>query len=68
MSSDSPTPERLFTVPEAAHFLSVSVPTVRRLMQSRQIAFRKVGGSIRFSRNDIDVFVEKSRVESVSTK
>lgn len=68
MSPDSNAIERLFTVPEVAQFLTVSVPSVRRLMQQRQITFRKVGGSIRFSKSDIDSFLEKSCVESVPTK
>ncbi|MBM3261604.1 helix-turn-helix domain-containing protein [Candidatus Kaiserbacteria bacterium] len=58
--------EQLWTVPEVARLLKVSVPSVRRLIQHRHISFCKVGGSIRFSKRDITSFLEGSRVESIN--
>ncbi|MGD1083037.1 MAG: helix-turn-helix domain-containing protein [Candidatus Sulfotelmatobacter sp.] len=60
----SPTVE-LLTIAEVAELLKVSVPTVRRLQQQRQIAFHKVKGSIRFARSDVASYLEKQRVSTI---
>ena len=65
MSIDSgPLPE-LLTVAEAAEVLKVSVTTVRRLQQKRQIAFHKVRGAIRFARSDVAAYLKRRRVGSI---
>ena len=61
-----PTAE-LFTVPEAARFLRVSVSSMRRLQQGRRLPFVKIGGCIRFSRSDLAAYVQRCRVESIRT-
>lgn len=55
----------LLTVPDVARLLKISVSSVRRLQQCRKIPFRKIGGSIRFTRSDVAAYVEKRRVGSI---
>jgi len=65
MSIDSGPLSELLTVSDAAKLLNVSVPTVRRLQQQRQIAFHKVRGSIRFTRSDIVSYLARTRVRPI---
>lgn len=65
MPIDSHSAIELLTITEVAEVLKISVQGVRRLQQQRNIPFFKVGGSIRFSKNDIVSYLEKSRVESI---
>ena len=60
----TPTPD-LFTVPEVAVLLRISVPSVRRLQQRRQIPFVNVGGCVRFTRTDIAAYLDKRRVGAI---
>ena len=55
----------LLTVQEVAELLKVSPTTVRRLQSDRRLPFIKVGGSVRFAKNDIVDFVRKMRVEPI---
>ena len=55
----------LLTIPEVAEILSVSVTTVRRLQQQRNIPFIKVGGSLRFLQRDVTGYLQKQRVMAV---
>ena len=55
----------LLTIKEVADLLKVSEPTVRRLQQSRLIPFFKVGGGIRFAKDDIVNYLKKMRVEAM---
>lgn len=55
----------LLTIDEVAKFLKVSLTTVRRLQQGRHIPFIKVGGTIRFAREDIVDFLKKNRVKPI---
>jgi excisionase family DNA binding protein len=48
-----------------AEFLKISKSTVRRLQQRRLIPFFKVGGGIRFTKNDLVSYLEKQRVETI---
>jgi excisionase family DNA binding protein len=65
MSANSGPAIELLTIPEVAELLKVSVSGVRRLQQARHLPFIKVGGSVRFSKSDIILYLEKRRVESV---
>lgn len=58
--------DELLTISEVAALLKISPTGVRRLQQSRQIPFIKVGGSIRFLKSDIFAYLQKMRVESIS--
>lgn len=55
----------LLTIPDVATLLKISVSSVRRLQQCREIPFRKIGGSIRFARGDIAAYLEKRRVDPI---
>lgn len=54
----------LVTIAEAAQTLKISISSVRRLQQRRQIAFFKVGGSVRFSKNDLMSYLNGRRVDT----
>ncbi|MBN1672008.1 MAG: helix-turn-helix domain-containing protein [Kiritimatiellae bacterium] len=49
-----------FSVPEAADYLGVSQPTIFRWMKQGLISFYKVGGSTRFSQENLDDLIEKT--------
>lgn len=52
----------LLNVPEAAQFLTISVSSVRRLQEGRHIPFFKVGGSIRFAKEDLVSYLARQRI------
>lgn len=56
----------LLTIKEVAELLRVSPQSVRRLQQGRHLPFIKVGGSVRFDKNDIINFLKKQRVEAIN--
>lgn len=55
----------LLTIGDVAKLLRVSASTVRRLQQGRRLPFIKVGGSIRFAKDDIVEFLKKERIEAI---
>jgi excisionase family DNA binding protein len=55
----------LLTIAEVARFLKISAGGVRRLQQRRLIPFIKVGGSIRFVKDDLLSFLATHRVDRV---
>jgi excisionase family DNA binding protein len=55
----------LLTIPEAAEFLRVSKSSIRRLQHGRRVPFFKIGGSVRFARNDLVSYLARQRVGSV---
>jgi excisionase family DNA binding protein len=65
MPVDTNSAIELLTIPEVAKYLKVSVSTVRRLQDRRQLPFIKVGGSVRFTKSDIVAYLETLRVESI---
>jgi excisionase family DNA binding protein len=58
-------PVELLTIPEVARLLKISVPGVRRLQQRRLIPFLKIGGSVRFQKNDLFEYLERRRVNRI---
>ena len=66
MSSGPNSTIELLTITEVAELLKISAMGVRRLQQARRLPFIKVGGSIRFFKRDIIVYLEKQRVESTA--
>jgi len=52
----------LMTTDEAAEFLALSARQVRRLVAERRIAFRRLGTRVRFSLDDLNEYIEASRV------
>jgi excisionase family DNA binding protein len=65
MSIEAAPTTELLTVPEVAALLKISILSVRRLQQRRQIPFVKVGGSVRFNRTDVAAYLDKQRVPSI---
>jgi len=55
----------LFTIAQAAEFLTISVSGVRRLQHARRIPFFKVGGSLRFAKDDLTSYLARQRVGSL---
>jgi len=54
-----------YTPDELAEFLAISKPTVYRLVGKRQLPFHKIGGVLRFKREDIEKYLEDGRIEPV---
>jgi excisionase family DNA binding protein len=65
MSIDSTGAMELLTIPEVATLLKISGVSVRRLQSDRRIPFFKVGGSVRFAKDDIVAYLKKQRVEAI---
>lgn len=64
MNIDSTT-ENLITPKTLASLFGVSIASIYRLVDSRKIPFYKVGGCLRFAKDDIDAYLESHRVESI---
>jgi excisionase family DNA binding protein len=58
----------LLTKKEAAEVLGLSTVTVDRLRNSGSLGFRKFGGLIRFTEQDIQEFIEQSSVKPESSR
>jgi excisionase family DNA binding protein len=59
MSAPSP-PTRWLNAKEAAEYLGVSQPTIFRWMKDGRLSFYRVGGSTRFTAEDLDAMIEKT--------
>lgn len=58
--------EGLMTTDEAAEFLRMSARQVRRLVAERRIAFRQMGRCVRFAHEDLNDYIEASRVVPIT--
>jgi len=56
----------LMTTDEAADYLALSARQVRRLVAERRIAFRRFGTRVRFSLEDLNEYIEASRVVPIT--
>jgi excisionase family DNA binding protein len=54
----------LLTAVEVQDLLHVSDRTLRRLRNTRQIGFIRVGGKALFTESDVDAYLESRRVEA----
>jgi excisionase family DNA binding protein len=54
-----------FTPDELAGFLAISKSTVYRLVNKRQLPFHKIGGVLRFRRDDIERYLDTERIEPI---
>lgn len=54
-----------FTPDELAEFLAISKATVYRLVGKRQLPFHKIGGVLRFKKQDIEEYLENGRIEPI---
>jgi len=58
----------LIDVKTAAVLLSVSQPTIRRLVKTGKLKFHKIGDRILFSNEDISSFVKSCAFDSEGSK
>lgn len=61
-------PAELLTIREAAGRIGMSVRYVRRAVAERQIAFHRIGRSIRIDPADLAAFVHAGRVEPMTAE
>lgn len=61
------TEDDLLTIEGAAVHLSMSVRYVRRLVADRRVVFYRLGRSVRFKPSDLEMFVDSSRVEPLTS-
>lgn len=54
---------RFLTPKELAELLRLSLSSVYRLIEKRQIPFHRLSGSIRFARGDVEAFIQEGRTE-----
>ncbi len=54
----------IFTLDEVAKYLKVGKRTIYRLVAEKKIPAFKVGGAWRFTRADIDHWIEQQRIAS----
>ena len=54
----------LLTPKELAEFLRISQVSVYRLVDKRALSFIKIGGSLRFQREDVEEFLKQNRVKN----
>jgi len=52
--------KRWYTVPEAAEYLGLSVPTIFRWMRDGRLSFVKIGGATRFTQEGLEAVIEKT--------
>jgi excisionase family DNA binding protein len=50
---------------EVSEILKISVSSVRRLQSGRHLPFIKIGGSVRFAKDDILDYLRKRRIETM---
>ena len=63
-----PTPQgELLTTDEVARLLKISVSSVRRLQSARALPFVRVGGSVRFTKEDITSYLARNRVGTIGS-
>jgi len=56
----------LITPVELADALRVSKATIYRLIDSRRIPFHKIGGVIRFTQEDISMYLNMSKIKPIA--
>jgi len=57
---------RLVDSATAAEYLGITARHLRDLTYRRELAFVKVGGSLRFDLRDLERFIESHKTEAVS--
>jgi excisionase family DNA binding protein len=63
--ADVSTREQLLTIDQAAAVLAVNVRMIRQLIETRRIAFVKVGRLVRIRESEIHRFIEAGTVEPI---
>lgn len=57
--------DNLITPNELSKLLKISKSSVYRLVDTRTLTFYKVGGNLRFSRKDIESYLNVSKIEPI---
>ncbi len=60
-ATDDFLPKRLFSIPEAAHYLGRTVCAVREMLWAGKIPFIKDGRRIHLDRGDMDSWIESRK-------
>lgn len=63
--ASSPGTNGIMTIGEVADYLKVTERTIYRLAAAKKIPAFKVGGSWRFSRADIDIWIKQQSMEAI---
>lgn len=61
-SKKTPAPIVLHTIPETAQILKVSVKTVRRMIDARELLACRVGQQLRINDSDLRAFLNAGRM------
>jgi hypothetical protein len=56
-------PLKIFTKPDVARLLGISIRTLESEISQRKIGYRRIRGSIRFTAFDIEHYLEACRIE-----
>jgi len=62
--ADSKEKIELLTTTELSEFLRISMPSVYRLVERKTIPFYKIGGVIRFAKDEVADYLKQNRIES----
>lgn len=54
---------RFLTPRELSDLLRLSLSSIYRLVDGRQIPFHRLSGSIRFAREDVEAFITEGRID-----
>ena len=65
MILDSKT-NNLITPEELADIFKISKSSIYRLIDKRQIPFFKIGGKLRFSKDDVSEYLNNVRIETIT--
>jgi excisionase family DNA binding protein len=57
--------KKMLSTAEVAEMFNVSKATMYRLIEGRKITFYKIGGALRFTEDDVNRFLEESRVNPI---
>ena len=63
--SKSTSEGEILTIKQVADYLKVTERTIYRLAAAKKIPAFKVGGSWRFSRADIDIWIKQQSMEAI---
>ncbi len=58
--------KKYLTTAEAAEYLRISERNLRNLIKQNKVPFYKLEGKILFKTSELDKFIEKNKVESIS--
>lgn len=62
MTADSSAMPKYLNVRQLAQLLNISIPTVYRKIETREVPFYRIGGVIRFNLEEIKSYLKKCRI------